>query len=100
MGFLSQICGRGSFFNLLASLILKWNPVFCKTQTFHGIDRQGYSIRTRQWRFTEWNGGKDGYELYNHENDPNEVVNLANNPDYLEIREQLKAQLKPFVKYK
>ncbi|WP_242155634.1 sulfatase [Aestuariivivens sediminis] len=69
------------------------------SQVYRGPDAQGYSIRTRQWRFTEWNGGKDGYELYNHENDPGEVVNLAHNRAYLKIREQLKTQLKPYVKY-
>jgi iduronate 2-sulfatase len=27
----------------------------------------GRSIRTERWRFTEWNGGADGLELYDHE---------------------------------
>lgn len=69
------------------------------TQLYFGADKQGYTIRTRQWRFTEWNGGKDGYELYNHNNDLDEIVNLASDSDYLSIREQLKTELKPFVKY-
>ena len=41
----------------------------------------GRTIRTERWRFTEWNGGKSGVELYDHSADPNEFVNRALNPD-------------------
>ena len=37
----------------------------------------GYSIRTEQWRYTEWDGGKRGTELYNEVDDPQESKNLA-----------------------
>lgn len=41
----------------------------------------GYSVRTSQWRYTEWraiNGGKViGRELYDHINDPHESRNVA-----------------------
>ena len=30
----------------------------------------GYSVRTEQWRYTEWDDGKRGVELYNEVNDP------------------------------
>ena len=36
----------------------------------------GYSLRTQRWRYTEWKNG-DELELYDHESDPNELVNLA-----------------------
>lgn len=51
---------------------------------YRNIDREyiGKSVRYKEWRYTEWNEGKDGVELYNYETDPNEFVNLANNPDY------------------
>jgi iduronate 2-sulfatase len=40
----------------------------------------GRSIRTERWRFTEWNGGADGLELYDHNKDPHEFYNRARMP--------------------
>jgi iduronate 2-sulfatase len=42
----------------------------------------GYSIRTEQWRYTEWDEGKRGVELYNEVKDPDELRNLADDPQY------------------
>lgn len=41
----------------------------------------GRSIRTERWRYTEWNGGIDGIELYDHRDDPQEFRNRSQNPD-------------------
>jgi uncharacterized sulfatase len=41
----------------------------------------GRSIRTERWRFTEWNGGADGLELYDHDQDPREFHNRAHFPN-------------------
>jgi uncharacterized sulfatase len=54
---------------------------------------QGRSVRTDRWRYTEWDGGKRGSELYDHENDPNEWRNLANEPEYAGTVEQMKQLL-------
>ena len=43
----------------------------------------GYSVRTEQWRYTEWENGKRGTELYNEVDDPNETHNLAADPKHL-----------------
>lgn len=40
----------------------------------------GYSIRTEQWRYTEWDGGQAGVELYDEVRDPQELRNLAPDP--------------------
>jgi uncharacterized sulfatase len=37
----------------------------------------GRTIRTERWRYTEWNEGTNGLELYDHEKDPHEFQNLA-----------------------
>lgn len=40
----------------------------------------GYSVRTERWRYTEWDEGKRGVELYDEANDPDELKNLAEDP--------------------
>ena len=37
----------------------------------------GRSVRTERWRYTEWDEGKEGIELYDHDRDPHEYTNLA-----------------------
>jgi len=57
----------------------------------------GYSLRTPRWRYTEWDEGNKGRELYDHENDPGEQHNLAEDPDYARIVERLSGQLRRAV---
>ena len=45
----------------------------------------GRSVRTERWRFTEWNGGEAGRELYDHSSDPGEFHNLALDPGPVEV---------------
>jgi Arylsulfatase A and related enzymes len=42
----------------------------------------GYSVRTEHWRYTEWDGGAAGSELYDHMSDPHEWQNLAKDLRY------------------
>jgi len=49
----------------------------------------GYSVRTDRWRYTEWDGGKQGRELYDHQNDPHEMHNLAGEEKYQSIMSDL-----------
>jgi iduronate 2-sulfatase len=42
----------------------------------------GYSVRTETWRYTEWDNGNRGVELYNEVDDPNEMQNLAVDPKH------------------
>ena len=45
----------------------------------------GYSVRTDKWRYTEWDGGKRGRELYSEANDEGESANLADDPKHAEV---------------
>lgn len=53
----------------------------------------GYCIRTDRWRYTEWDEGREGTELYDHESDPGELHNLAREPEYESAVRELAAVL-------
>ena len=56
--------------------------------------RNGYSIKTKRYRLTKWGiDGELGYELYDHKNDKNELINLAKNQDYNEVMDSLKLEI-------
>ncbi len=67
------------------------HPAF--TQVERRNNQPGHSIRTELWRYTEWDYGKAGEELYNEVNDPHELHNLVNEPQYAEILEHLRSLL-------
>ena len=55
----------------------------------------GYSVRTEKWRYTEWDEGKRGVELYDEAADPDEMRNLAADPKHsatvVEMKKLLRA---------
>jgi arylsulfatase A-like enzyme len=56
----------------------------------------GYAMRTDRHRFVAWtlpDGTVDAYELYDHQADPHEDLNLAADPSHADLVEQLAAQL-------
>ncbi|MFM8724427.1 MAG: sulfatase-like hydrolase/transferase, partial [Planctomycetaceae bacterium] len=57
----------------------------------------GYSLRTGRWRYTEWDGGAKGRELYDHASDPQELTNLAEQQQHAETVTDLSALLKTAV---
>lgn len=67
----------------------KWNkPAFTQVQRIINRGKpdqkiiMGRSIRIERWRYNEWDETKMGVELYDHENDPGEFINLAADPKY------------------
>jgi uncharacterized sulfatase len=54
----------------------------------------GRSIRTERYRYTEWDDGKKGVQLYDYETDPGELKNLAADPDSAKIVAELKGRLR------
>jgi len=50
----------------------------------------GRSVKTREWRYTEWDGGARGTELYNEINDPLEYNNLSTEEGYDSIQQKMK----------
>jgi len=54
----------------------------------------GHSVRAQRWRYTQWDQGKQGAELYDHEKDAGEYYNLAGDPEYAETVAELKGMLR------
>jgi iduronate 2-sulfatase len=59
-----------------------------------GTTIMGYSVRTERWRYTEWDGGAKGSELYDHDADPTEHRNLADDPQHAKLVQEMKALLR------
>lgn len=57
----------------------------------------GYSLRTPRWRYTEWDEGRAGRELYDHEADPGELTNLTDAPAHAETQAKLVNMLREAV---
>jgi uncharacterized sulfatase len=69
---------------LLANPTAPWDhPAISQVRRGASPDTfMGYSIRTEQWRYTEWDGGARGVELYDEVDDPDELRNLADDPTH------------------
>ena len=69
----------------------------------HHFNPGHFGLRTKEWKLIFYYGASDkegrnprtppGWELYNVKNDPMEMKNLYNNPEYKEVVEKLKLQL-------
>jgi len=78
---------------LLENTKAEWaKPAY--TQVTRGKQVMGRTVRTERWRYTEWDEGKQGAQLYDHDNDPKEYTNLANDPKHAETVKQMQQLLR------
>jgi iduronate 2-sulfatase len=80
---------------LLAEPAAAWDrPALTQVRRTIGNDTfMGYSIRTERWRYTEWDEGRRGVELYDETSDPAELRNLAADPGHAGTIKELKRLL-------
>lgn len=99
---LAELCGIAppddldgkSLVPLLKDPQAEWNRP-AVTQVRRGGGKKGpsffgYAVRNERYRYIEWDGGKEGAQLYDYENDPNEWKNLADDPEYAPVIAELK----------
>jgi arylsulfatase A-like enzyme len=59
-------------------------------------EKQNFSYRTKNWRYIRYNNGQE--ELYNHQNDSYEWINLADDKKHQIIKSKLKKDMNQIIK--
>ncbi len=83
-------CEGVSLVPLLSEPAQPWKKA-AFTQVTRGKEVVGRSVRTERFRYTEW--GDQAVELYDHDNDPKEYVNLAGEAKFADTVAELKKVL-------
>jgi len=101
---LADLCGLSGTPGNLAGRSLRpllknpraaWNkPAFTQVRRVSdGKTFMGYSVRTERWRYTEWDEGKRGAELYDERGDPRELRNLAGENKHVKVVRRMRRML-------
>jgi len=71
----------------------KWTrPAYTQVQF---RENPGYSVRSGKWNYVEWgNGGRAGRELYDQDADPQELINLVDQPEHAAIQKKMQVLLR------
>jgi uncharacterized sulfatase len=89
----AHLQGR-SLMPLLKNPNAPWDkPAITQVQPPAGKGVRGYSMRTERYRYTFWNEGAAGEELYDYQKDPRELHNLAGDTAAASLKRQLRARL-------
>jgi arylsulfatase A-like enzyme len=80
-----------SLVSLARDPLVAWShPAFTVCRNGPAI---GQSVRTERWRYSEFTGGSGGALLFDHDKDPHEMANLANEPAHAAVVAEMKALL-------
>jgi uncharacterized sulfatase len=97
---LADLCGVPAPANLEGTSfqpLLKDPELPWKKMAFTQVQRgriAGRSVRTKRWRYTEWDQGRQGVELYDHNTDHGEYYNLAQDPQHTQTIAKLRKLLR------
>jgi len=74
------------------------HAAFTQVGRAESLGHGGCSIRNERWRYSEWGvDGSQGAELYDHDADPLELENLADDPRFKAVRTELHDQLRAML---
>ncbi|MFN7935839.1 MAG: sulfatase [Bryobacteraceae bacterium] len=105
----ADMCGlRGAPANLhgksLRPLLDNPNAAWTKpavTQVRRGNNAKsvmGHSLRNERYRYSMWNEGAEGEELYDYDRDPREMKNLVTEPAMQDLKNKMKTQLAGIIR--
>ncbi|MFA6564782.1 MAG: sulfatase/phosphatase domain-containing protein, partial [Verrucomicrobiia bacterium] len=83
---------------LLADPTAKGKQVVFSTMVSTHTRLIGRSVSTDRFRYIEWDEGRGGRQLYDHESDPHELTNLADKPMQAERVQRMHNRLANHVK--
>ena len=78
---------------LLADPSGKGKQVVFSTMVSTHTKLMGHSVRTDRFRYIEWDEGRGGRQLYDHQTDPDELHNLAGNPNQADRLKRMQTRL-------
>lgn len=78
---------------LLAEPSGKGKQVVFSTMMSTHTKLMGHSVSTDRFRYVEWDEGRGGRQLYDHESDPDELRNLAGNANQADRLRRMQARL-------
>ncbi len=86
-----------SFAPLLIDPKAPWDHEAYTIWSEDGRTIQGVAVRTDRWRFAEFDGGRGGAMLFDEDADPQELKNLADDPQYAAVCAKLSALAKQYA---
>ncbi|MEM0968649.1 MAG: hypothetical protein AAGJ31_04810, partial [Verrucomicrobiota bacterium] len=76
--------------NVLAGSQLA-DPTVTRPPAISSYGAGNTAIRTEHWRYIRYEDGSE--ELYDHRHDPDEWTNLANDPEFRDVKKELAAMI-------